>query len=87
MPDYLSFEIENARMLAASANPVAPEERSMLSSSKSQRYSSSEKPYRVGQLFARPPSVICMRIRTYLVIYDTLNVFFEIMLFGVTWSE
>src|SRR5205814_9122935 len=30
--------------------------RSMLSSSKSQEYSISEKPYRVGQLFARPPS-------------------------------
>src|SRR5882724_5024047 len=30
--------------------------RSILSSSKSQKYSSSEKPYRVGQLFARPPS-------------------------------
>src|SRR6266550_1206928 len=30
--------------------------RSMLSSSRSQKNSSIEKPYRVGQLFARPPS-------------------------------
>src|SRR2546430_16093871 len=30
--------------------------RSMLSSNKSQKYSSSEKPYRTGQVFARPPS-------------------------------
>src|SRR6266496_3527535 len=30
--------------------------RSILSSSRSQKNSSSEKPYRVGQLFARPPS-------------------------------
>src|SRR5215510_3543990 len=30
--------------------------RSMLSSSRSQKKSSIEKPYRVGQLFARPPS-------------------------------
>ena len=28
----------------------------MLSSSKSQKNSRNEKPYRVGQLFARPPS-------------------------------
>jgi hypothetical protein len=26
MPDYLSFGIEKARTLAASANPIAPEE-------------------------------------------------------------
>jgi hypothetical protein len=26
MPDYVSFEVEKARTLAASGNPIAPEE-------------------------------------------------------------
>jgi hypothetical protein len=50
MPDYLSFGLEKARTLAASANPIAPEEEIDAVVEQVPEVQSSEKPYRVGQL-------------------------------------